>query len=131
MVRGGVAAGALVTPAAAAIAFAVRGRAGGLAVVAAFGLVLANFAISGAILTLAARRYPLMFPAIAMPSYALRMLSMLFAMQQLRQVSAIDHLTFAVTFGAGVVALLVYECWLYTKTPWLALTFSPTKETTT
>jgi hypothetical protein len=40
---------------------------------------------------------------------------------------SIDHPTFAVTFGAGVVALLAFECRLFAKTPWLAHAFSTTK----
>ena len=56
--------------------------------------------------------------------------AMLAAFNFLHGVDVIDHAAFALTFGLGVVALLAYECRLYARTPWLALTFSSTKETT-
>ena len=133
MVRGGLLAGALALPVVAGIATLIRGAPGGLAAVAAVALVLANFAVAGYVLAYAARRSKTMFPAVAMPSYALRMFGVLMAMKYLHDVAAIDRPTFAITFGLGVVALLAYECRLYVKTPWLALTFSPpadAKETT-
>lgn len=130
MVRGGLAAGAAALPVAAGIAFAVRGSEGALAAALALALIVANFAVAGAALAWAARKNAVLFPAVALPSYAFRMLGVLMAMRALREVDVIDHPTFVVTFGVGIVALLGYECWLYTKTPWLALTFSPTKETT-
>lgn len=129
MVRAGLVAGAAAAPPVVLVALAVRGGTGGLAALAALGLVLANFAVSGATLAYAAKRNQTLFPAVAMPSYAFRMLGVLMAMKTFREIDAIDVPTFAVTFGTGVVALLAYECWIYTKTPWLALTFSPTKET--
>ncbi len=125
MVRGGLRAGMLATPVVAGIAFAVRGSEGALAAVAAVGIVLANFAVSGFVLEWAARGGRFYYPAMAMPSYAIRMAGVLAALAALRGVDSIDHPTFAVTFGLGVAALLAYECRLYTKTPWLALAFSP------
>jgi hypothetical protein len=125
-----MAAGAVALPVVTGLAFVARGRAGALAAALASTLVLANFAVAGLTLVWAARRQPVMFPAVAMPSYAFRMLGMLLALKFLKGVDAIDHTTFAVAFGAGVVALLAYECRLYAKTPWLALTFDSTKEMT-
>ncbi|MCA1833508.1 MAG: hypothetical protein ABR548_13935 [Actinomycetota bacterium] len=129
MVRGGTLATIVVLPLAALLALVFRGTPGALAAAIAIALVLANFAVAGLALVWVARRAPVMFPAVAMPSYAVRMIGVFLAMKFLRGTDAIDHPTFAVTFGAGIVALLAYECWLYTKTPWLALTFSPKKET--
>jgi hypothetical protein len=129
MVRAGLLAGAAATPVVVLVAGLVRGVEGIVAAVAALGLVLANFAVSGAALAYAAKRNKILFPAIAMPSYAFRMLAMLMAMKAFREIDMIDVPAFAITFSVGVVALLAYECWIYTKTPWLALTFSPTKET--
>ena len=129
MVRGGMIAAGLALPVAAALALAFRGTAGALGASAAIALVLANFAVAGLTLAWTARRAPVMFPAVAMPSYAFRMIGVFLAMKFLRGTQAIDHPTFAITFGLGVVALLAFECRLYAKTPWLALTFSPTKET--
>jgi hypothetical protein len=125
MVRGGLLAGALALPIMAGLATALRGSHGGLAAITALALVLANFAVAGYTLVFAARRSKTMFPAVALPSYAFRMLGVLMAMKYLHDVPAIDRPTFAITFGVGVAALLAYECWLYAKTPWLALTFSP------
>ena len=131
MVRAGMIAGAATVPVAAGIAFAVRGSAGALAATFAIGLVLANFAISGAALAWAAKKNKVFFPGIAMPSYAVRMIGLFFAINALRATSAIDHPTFALTFGLSVCALLAFEMRIYSKTPWLALAFSPspTKET--
>jgi hypothetical protein len=130
MIRGGMIAGLAVTPLVCGAAFLVRGSTGALGALIAVGLLLGNFAVAGVILILAARRSSIMFPAVAMPSYVLRILGLLVAANVLRHTSVIDHPTFAVTFGMGIVALLAYECRLYAKTPWLALTFSPTEETT-
>jgi hypothetical protein len=99
MVRGGLLAGALALPVVAGLATAIRGTAGGLAAVAAISLVLANFAVAGYALAYAARRSKTMFPAIAMPSYALRMFGVLMAMKYLHDVSTVDRPTFAITFG--------------------------------
>jgi len=130
MIRGGMLAGLAVTPVVCALAFLARGSSGALGSLIAVALLLGNFAVAGAILILAARRSAIMFPVVAMPSYLIRILGLLVAANVLRHTSVIDHPTFAVTFGIGIVALLAYECRLYARTPWLALTFSPTEETT-
>ncbi len=132
MVRNGVLAGIAAVPVAALAAFATRGPDGAAGAAIALGLVLANFAVSGALLVWT-KRNPILFPTLGLPSYAFRMLGVLMAMKALKETTFIDHPTFAVTFGAGVVALLAYECLLYARTPWLALSFTPktiTKETT-
>lgn len=130
MVRAGMVAGSAAVPVAAFVALLVRGTEGALGAAVAGGLVLANFAVAGLALAWAARRNAALFPAIAMPSYVIRMLGVLATVKALKGATFIDHPTFAVTFAAGVVALLAYECRLYVKTPWLALAFSTTKETT-
>ena len=130
MVRGGMLAGLATVPVAGGVALLARGGSGALGAVVALGLILANFAVAGLALAWAARRTAVLFPAVAMPSYVLRMIGLLVAMKYLKGAAFIDHPTFAVTFGVGVVALLAFECRLYARTPWLALAFSTTKETT-
>lgn len=125
-----MAAGLAALPVAAGVALLARGADGALGAILALSLILANFAVAGLTLAWAGRRNAVLFPAVAMPSYVVRMLGILVAMNFLKGVAFIDHPTFAVTFGVGVVALLAFECRLYARTPWLALAFSTTKETT-
>src|SRR5258708_6053488 len=108
LVRGGLIAAAAVVPVAAVIGFAFRRGPGALAGVAAIGLVIANFAVAGWTLTYAARRSAALFPAVAMPSFAFRMLGVLLAMKWIHGISVIDRTTFAITFGLGVATLLAY-----------------------
>lgn len=123
MVRGVLKAGAFAIPVSVGAAYAIRGGKGAVAAVVAMGLVIANAAVAGAVLAYAARRQPVFFPMIAMPSYALRMAGILFAMAALRNLGAVDAPTFAVVFGAGVVGALAVEWRIWSRTPWLALTF--------
>ena len=110
-----------------AVAWAVRGRAGALAVLLALGIVVGNIAVSGLVLMIAARRAPSSYPMIAMPSYALRMAVVFAAMGVAYTSRVIDAPTFTVTFALGLIGILAYECFLWARTPWLALEFG--KET--
>jgi hypothetical protein len=124
LILGAFRAGGILLVPAAAVAWAVRGSAGALAVVVALGIVVANIAVSGLVLLVAARRAPSNYPFIAMPSYALRMAAVFGAMGAVYTSHAIDAPTFTVTFALGVIAILSYECFLWARTPWLALEFS-------
>lgn len=130
MVRGVLRAGACAIPVSIGIAFAIRGGRGAVAAAVAMGLVIANAAVAGAVLAYAARRQPVFFPMVAMPSYALRMAGILFAMAALRNAGSVDGSTFVVVFGVGVVGALAIEWRIWSRTPWAALTFERPKETT-
>jgi uncharacterized membrane protein len=106
-----------------AAGWAIRGTEGALAVVAALAIVVVNLAVSGLALTIAARRSPAMFPMIALPSYAVRMLAVFAAMGAAHASRAIDGTVFSIAFAAGLVVVLTYECLLWARTPWLALEF--------
>ena len=123
LIVGAFRAGGIALLPAAAVAWMVRGGPGVLAVVVALALVVGNIAASGIVLGLAARRSPSNFPMIAMPSYALRMVAVFAAMAAVHATNAIDGPTFTVTFACGLVAILAYECFLWARTPWLALEF--------
>ena len=123
LIVGAFRAGGIAVVPAAGIAWAVRGRSGALAALIALALVVANIAVSGLVLLIAARRSPENYPMIAMPSYAVRMIAVFAAIAAVRTTDAIDAPTFAVTFALGVVGILVYECVLWARTPWLALEF--------
>ncbi len=124
LILGACRAGGVAVVPTAAIAFALRGAAGALGVVAALGLVVANLVVSGIVLFVAARRSPDNYPMIAMPSYALRMIGVFTAMAAVHATSAIDPTVFAVTFAVGLTGILAYECVLWSRTPWLALEFA-------
>jgi hypothetical protein len=124
LIAGAFRAGGILCVPAVAIAWTVRGRAGAFAVLVALGIVVANIAVSGLVLLIAARRTPSNYPFIAMPSYALRMAAVFGAMGAAYTSRAIDATTFTVTFAVGVVGILAYECFLWARTPWLALEFS-------
>lgn len=123
MVRAAIRAGAASLVPTTGVALLVRGPSGAAAAALALSLVVANFALSGAALDAAARRWPLTFPAVAMPSYALRMAGLFAAMSAIKS-SPVDPLVFAIVFAAAVVGLLAYECVVWARTPWLALTLS-------
>lgn len=123
LILGAFRAGAVALVPAAGVAWAVRGGAGALAVLVALAIVVANIAASGLVLLVAARRAPNNYPMIAMPSYALRMAGVFIAMGAVFATHAIDHSTFIVTFALGVIGILAYECFLWARTPWLALEF--------
>lgn len=123
LVGGAIRAGGIALVPAAGIAWMLRGRSGALAVVVALAIVVANIAVSGLVLMIASRRAPENYPLIAMPSYALRMFGVFAAMAAVHSTSTIDGPTFTVTFAAGVIGILAYECFLWARTPWLALDF--------
>jgi len=123
LIIGAFRAGGIALVPAVGIAWAVRGGSGALAALVALGIVVANIAVSGLVLLAAAKRSPENFPMIAMPSYALRMVAVFAAMAAAHTTSAIDAPTFTITFAAGVVVILAYECFLWARTPWLALEF--------
>lgn len=108
---------------AAVAAWLVRGPNGAAGVGMALALVLANTVIAAAVLVWAGKRWPLLAPAVAMPSYAFRMAGLVFAMAKLRHASFVDAPAFAIAFGAAVVFTLFAEARAYGKTPWAALTF--------
>lgn len=121
LVWGALRAGGIVLVPASALAWVLRGPSGALAAASALALVLANLAVAGAVLVLAARRSPTLFPAVAIPSYVFRMAGMFAAMSALLDRPLIDPSSFAVTFGAGVAGLLAYEWMIWARTPWIAL----------
>jgi hypothetical protein len=123
LIAGAFRAGAVALVPAAGIAWVLRGGPGALAVLIALAIVVANIAVSGLVLMIASRRAPENYPMIAMPSYALRMVAVFAAMAAAHATSAIDQGTFAITFALAVVVILAYECFLWARTPWLALEF--------
>jgi hypothetical protein len=123
LVVGALRAGAIALIPAAGIAWAIRGPSGALAAAAALAIVVANIAVSGLVLLLAARRAPENYPIIAMPSYAIRMVAVITAMGAAYSTQALDRNTFTITFAVGLVGILAYECFLWARTPWLALEF--------
>ncbi len=130
MVRGALIVCALIAPVATGAAWMLRGAAAAASVAIAVAMVLANTAIAATVLVLVARKDPLLAPAAAMPSYAFRMAGMVSAMALLRKASFIDPPVFATAFGVAVVATLWAEARVYRSTPWVAMTFLKTKETT-
>ena len=127
LIVGALRAGAVALIPCAGVAWAVKGVAGALAALVALAIVVANIAVSGLILLVAARKAPENFPMIAMPSYALRMVAVFAALAAARTTDAIDPGTFTITFALGVVVILAYECFLWARTPWLALEFGKEK----
>ena len=123
LISGALRAGAVALVPATAIAWIVRGTGGALAAMIALALVVANIAVSGLVLLIAARRAPENYPMIALPSYALRMAGVFAVMGAVYASGSIDQPTFTVTFALGVVGILAYECVLWARTPWLALEF--------
>lgn len=123
LILGACRAGGVAVVPVAGLAWAVRGSDGALAAVIALALVVANIVVSGLALLIAARRSPENFPLIAMPSYALRMAGVFGAMGAVYASGSIDAPTFTVTFAIGLIGILAYECFLWARTPWLALEF--------
>jgi hypothetical protein len=113
----------LAAPFVTGLAFLVRGGNGGASAATALALVLANALSAAWMLVWAAKRQPVYFPMIAMPSYVVRMGGMLFALAKLRSADWIDVPTFAIVFGWGVLGSLVIEWRIWSRTPWIALTF--------
>ncbi|MBI4728975.1 MAG: hypothetical protein HY775_05670 [Acidobacteria bacterium] len=126
MVRAAIRAGAASLVPVTGVALLVRGASGAAAAALALALVVANFALSGAALDAAARRWPLSFPAVALPSYAFRMAGLFVAMSLVKS-SPADPIVFAIVFCAAVAGLVAYECVVWARTPWLALTLSEEK----
>ena len=124
LITGALRAGGVAVAPATGIAFAVRGTEGALAVVAALGIVVANMALFGVIMLLAARAFPEAAPAFALPSYAFRMLGVFAAMAAVHSSDAIDPVVFTVTFAVGLAGILAYEMLIWARTPWLALEYA-------
>lgn len=128
LVRGALRWGALVAVPVAGISWLVRGSEGAYAALIALGIVLANALAAAGASALAAkvsRTAPMM---ISIPSFAVRMGAIFAGLAILKQVSFIDHPTFALTFGLGVFAIIALESMNWKRTPWVALTFNPVKE---
>ena len=123
LVWGALRAGALLLIPGTIVGFALRGSGGAFAVAAALAIVVGNLAASGFALMLTAKRPVGGLSAVALPSYAIRMVAVFVAMGAAYSNRHIDHPTFTVAFTAGVVAILVYECLLWARTPWLAIEF--------
>ena len=124
LVWGAVRAGALLLVPGTAAAFAVRGTKGALAVVAALAIVVGNLAVSALALNIAAKRSPMSFPVVALPSYAFRMMLVFVAMGTAYASPAVDETAFTIAFAVGLTVILFYECLLWARTPWLAIEFS-------
>lgn len=123
MVRGVLRAGLIASPVVTGIAFLARGADGASSAATAIALVLVNAVVAAWMLVWAAKRQPVYFPLIAMPSYVVRMGGTLFALAKLREAAWIDVPTFAIVFGWGVLGSLVIEWRIWSRTPWIALTF--------
>jgi hypothetical protein len=123
MAWGVLRAGLLAAPVVTLIAFLVRGANGAASAAAAIALVLANALIAAWILVWAAKRQPVSFPMVAMPSYVVRIGGMLLLLAKLRAAAWIEVPTFAIVFGWGVLGSLVIEWRIWSRTPWIALTF--------
>jgi hypothetical protein len=123
MVWGVLRAGLIAAPFVTAIAFLIRGGDGAASAATAIALVLANALIAAWMLVWAAKRQPVYFPMMAMPSYVVRMGGMLLILAKLRTADWIDVPTFAIVFGWGVLGSLVIEWRIWSRTPWIALTF--------
>lgn len=124
LVWGALRAGALLLVPGSAAAFAVRGLEGALAVVAALAIVVGNLALSGLALMLASRGSPVGgLSIVGLPSYAIRMVGVFVAMGAAYSSPRIDEMTFTIAFSAGLILILVYECMVWARTPWLAIEF--------
>lgn len=123
LIQGALRAGGVAVVPATAIAFLVRGTEGALAVVLALAIVVGNLVVFGLIMLFAARVFPDSAPAFAIPSYAFRMIGVFTAMAAVRSTNAIDQTTFFVAFAVGLAGILAYECFIWARTPWLALDF--------
>jgi hypothetical protein len=123
LISGALRAGAIAMVPAVSLAWIFRGTPGALGAATALAIVVANLAVAGLVLFLAARFLPDSYPMFALPSYVLRMLGVFGAMAAVRATSSIDPLSFAITFAVGLVWVLAYECVLFARTPWLALEF--------
>ena len=123
LIVGAMRAGAIALVPAVALAWIFRGTEGALGAVTALAIVVANLVAAGAVLFLAARFLPDSYPMFALPSYVLRLLGVFGAMAAVRSASSIDPVTFSITFAAGLVWVLAYECRLFARTPWLAIEF--------
>jgi hypothetical protein len=119
--RGALLAGAALAGPGAVVAWWLRGPRGSLAVVAAVGLVVGNMAASWAVLHLARRRFPAGFPAVALPSYVVRMALVFLAMAALHGAPVVDRVVFSVAFPSALLAVLAVECALWARAPWLAI----------
>lgn len=116
-------AGLLAAPVVTGLAYAVRGGSGAASAAAALALVLANALIAAWMLAWAAKRQPVYFPLIAMPSYVVRIGGMFLLLAKLRAAEWIDVPAFAIVFGWGVLGSLVIEWRIWSRTPWIAMTF--------
>ena len=124
LVWGALRAGASLVVPGSAIGYLARGVEGAVAVAAALAIVVGNLAASGLVLMLASKGSAVGGLAVtALPSYAIRMVAVFAAMGAAYASSHIDEMTFTISFAAGLVAILVYECLLWARTPWLALEF--------
>lgn len=123
MARGALRLGALALPVAAGIGYAARGRAGAIGAGLGVAIAVANFAVAGAIAAIAGRRSALAAAMVGLPSYTVRMAAVLALLAGLQGREFLDVTAFAVAFGAGIVAVLAYECALWAKTPWVGMTF--------
>lgn len=123
LITGALRAGGVAVVPATAVGFILRGTQGALAVVVALGIVVGNLVLFGLIMMFAARVFPDAAPAFAIPSYAFRMIGVFTAMAAVRSTTAIDQTTFFVAFAVGLAGILAYECFIWARTPWLALDF--------
>jgi hypothetical protein len=123
LISGALRAGAIALVPSIGLAWIVRGTPGALAAMIALSLVVANIAVSGLALLVAARLAPENYPMIALPSYAVRMAGVFAVLGAVYASSSIDQPTFTITFAVGLIGILVYECVLWARTPWLALEF--------
>ena len=105
MAWGVLRAGLIASPFVTGLAFLVCGTDGAASAVTAIALVLANAVVAAWMLVWAAKRQPVYFPIIAMPSYVVRMGGTLFALAKLRDAAWIDVPTFAIVFPASAPRL--------------------------
>jgi hypothetical protein len=124
LIWGAVRAGVSLAPPGALLGWGLRGPRGAVAVAAALALIVTNLVISGLALVLASRIWPLNFPAVALPSFAIRMAGVFAGMAMVHGSGLADPMVFTTAFAAGLVLVLVYELRLWARTPWLALEYT-------
>jgi hypothetical protein len=122
---------AIATVVAAVLLIPWRGADAAASVAIAGGIVFGNLLMSASLSALAGRFSPRATAFVAMPSFALRMSSIVGLLTALKGQRFIDAPAFAAAFAVAVVLVTVLEMDAWRRTPWLVLTFgSKAKETT-
>jgi hypothetical protein len=99
----------VVAPLLAVVFGIVRGPGAAWAAAAGVAIMAGNLLLSGSLLSLVARRWPMLLPTTALLSFVLRLLLLTVALILLQRATGMDRIAAAISAVAAYVVMMIWE----------------------